>query len=207
MTFRVAGCSCPADIADLHPSFVEIAELVAATERQFVADMWDIVKGLDPAAKSWKAWDCDPIQRKALLARIDSTDALHQAARMLVIKAANEISLPLDRRLCEEKTAFVVRVFETPLRLYSIILKRIISERCDVSKPGRPNWIWDIQVSLSTSPVGRLQGLPIWLITDDRAILQASREGGTRHLIHRPNEYFALLEGPAAKFDKAVATS
>jgi hypothetical protein len=205
LVHRVATSVSPADLDDLRPVFVELAEKHAETERQFVTDMWNhVVKGLDPEAKSWRAWDDDPDRRKQLLARVNSTDGLRQAAGMLVIKAANEVGIILDQRLYAEKVALLLRAFEPPLRLFNSILKRIILDGCDLSKPGRSNWIWDIQMAFSTSPLARLEGVPVWLITDDKAILEAAKEGGARHLVHRMSEYLTLLEGDDDEFAKVA---
>ena len=172
LVHRVATSVSPTDLDELRPCFSELAEKLAETERQFVTDMWNhVVKGLDPEARSWQPWDDDPDRRKRLLARVNSTDGLRQAASMLVIKAANEVGIVLNQRLLEEKVALLLSAFEAPLRLYNSILKRIILDGCDLSRPGRPNWIWDIQMAFSTSPLARLEDVPVWLITDDKAIL------------------------------------
>ena len=208
LVHRVAASVSPTDLEELRPSFAELAKKLAETERRFVTDMWShVVKGLDPEAKSWRPSDDNPDRRKRLLARINSSDGLRQAASMLVIKAANEVGIMLDQRLLEEKVAFLLSGYEPPLRLYNSILKRIILDGCDVSKPGRPNWIWDIQMAFSTSPRARLAGVPVWLITDDKAILEAAREGGARHLVHRLSEYLTLLEGPDDQFAKVAAAA
>jgi len=208
LVHRVATSVSPTDLDELRPSFTELAEKLAGTERQFVTDMWNhVVRGLDPEARSWRPSDDDPDRRQRLLASINSTDGLRQAASMLVIKASNEVGIILDQRLLEEKMAFLLSVYEPPLRLYNSILKRIILDGCDVSKAGRPNWIWDIQMAFSTSPRARLAGVPVWLITDDKAILGAAREGGACHLVHRLSRYLTLLEGPDDQLAKVVAAA
>lgn len=112
---------------------------------------------------------------------------------MIVLKAADELKLQLDQAALEEKVNFMVTVFATPLALYNEIIQRIIMDGCDLRKKGRENWIWDTQMAFQTSPLAVLGESPIWLVTDDGAILDAASEAGAKEVVKSLVDYRAFL--------------
>jgi hypothetical protein len=184
----------PTDWAEYQPALDYLRGHVADIEKQFVEDMWQcVVLGIDPAAGSWRPLDGDPELRKRLAAAVKSELGMKLCASMVLLKAALELGLQLDTAELDEKIAFVMEVFATPLALYNEIVRRIIIDGCDLQTKNRANWIWDMQMAFQTSPAASLGDSPVWLITDDAAIIEAATEAGADSVVKSLADYRAFL--------------
>jgi len=190
----IAHSDSPADWSRYQPQLDYLKDHVAKIEDRFVQDVWQhVVLGVDPNAGSWRPLDNDPILRKRLADAVKSPLGSRLSAVMIVLNAAAELKLQLDQATLEEKVDFVMAVFATPLALYNEITRRIIMDGCDLRKESRGNWIWDTQIAFQTSPLAVLGQSPIWLVTDDGAILDAARDAGAEGVVKSLTDYRAFL--------------
>jgi hypothetical protein len=69
----------------------------------------------------------------------------------------------------------------------------LVADGLDLSKPKRVNGIWDLQIAFYASPGGLSGGLPVQLVTDDKAILQAALRSGAKSSVASSAAYFTSL--------------
>ena len=126
---------------------------------------------------------------------------------MIIAKAVHQLQIPEDQVDFDDKLRVILDEFETPLKLYTGIVRRVVADGPDLTKEKRSNCIWDIQICFSTSPYARIGDVPIWLVTKDDAMLVAASESNTRQVVRTPEEYFKLLASPVDDFRSAVEAS
>ncbi|MBK6488510.1 MAG: hypothetical protein IPF98_17030 [Gemmatimonadetes bacterium] len=82
--------------------------------------------------------------------------------------------------------------YPVPLRLYNEILARIILAP-EMSLAKRANWLWDIQLAFAVSTRLAKQGTPVWIVTSDEDIIDASVRAGASRLVRSLTDYEALV--------------
>lgn len=98
----------------------------------------------------------------------------------------------------------MLSVFPFQLRLYNVVAARVIREGLDMSRRRNRNWVWDWMIAFSTSVGAYVDGVPIWLVTDDQLILEVAAESGARRVVRTVAEYEGLLALSSEEFAAAV---
>lgn len=191
----IAADTSEASVDKIRNDLREISKVVASTESRFISDMMKYtVQGFDPSATDWSSLKADPALRKKLLSFLDSSHSLQLLAKIHVIKSylllgKNAYGAPID-----EMAKYFLERFETPLRLYNEIVRRIVMSGCDLTKKNRGNWIWDIQISFNVGTLHNLNGRNVRLITSDGDILDASQKANCGSVIYSLEEYTNKLD-------------
>jgi hypothetical protein len=166
-----------------------------------------VVRTVNPNAVSWGDAIKDTAIRNAVLAEAKSAKSYGTIAGIIVEKAAAEVKVTLTPQLMAEKTAQVVEVFHTPLRIYNQVVIDMLQRGLDMSKPKRSNTIWDYQISFSVGSCANFEGVPAWLITSDNAILKAAALVPSIPNILSMSGYLELLRSGSKRVDEAIAAS
>ncbi len=177
---------------------------VAQEEVAWVTYVWDnLVIPFAADAKGWSALQDQPLIRRGLAAYLRTPEALRSHARSMVERAATAVGITVDPPARDALVDIAVHAFSIPLRLFLLVLSRIIETGYDLSKRQHMNTLWDLQVAHAISPLGRIAGCPIWLITNDKLILDAVRGTPAALLVRSLNSYTTLVRGdPEALLDE-----
>jgi len=114
-----------------------------------------------------------------------------------LIKTTN--TLKIDLQLLSEnerkqKINYILDHFQTPIKLYQNLVCNIVDSNGElkIEKKKRPNLIWDFQICFC---VGRneIGGIPVMLVSDDGAILEAAEEFLNEGNIMKFEDYLNLL--------------
>lgn len=180
----------------IRSDFETIANYVNRVKMQFVDDILIfVVLNLNPSAKDWNPLRGDTKKRREFLNYLDSGSAIHDLARMQVIKAcqvANKDPKEID---INKYTKYVKKNFSAPLYLYNEILKKIAMSGCNLLQPKqrRWNWIWDMQI-LFGATMGTLNDKKVLLITTDSEMLKAAVNAGLGNNALKLKEYLESIE-------------
>jgi hypothetical protein len=159
-------------------------------ETQFVSDMWQyVVQQLKPATTGWAPLENDKSTRSVVLESINSKEMLSFIAHAFVIKAMVQARRNESATDVAAKAKLISDKFNTSIQLYREILKRIVETGCNIDKPERRNWIWDMQIALG---VGQMIGddhKELHLVSTDKAILRAAESSGARQYVHSLAEF------------------
>jgi hypothetical protein len=82
------------------------------------------------------------------------------------------------------------------IRLLVAVLRRLVCDgiRLDVQK--HRNTLWDTHLACCATSFSRIDRTPVWLVTNDRPILNAAEESGSRDVIMSLREYEEALRRP-----------
>jgi len=185
----------------LQAALDHLASHVIGIEQQFRDDMWQyVVLSVNPQAGSWRPLDATSPLRKQLLEVFQSDRGRNLSARMIVLKAAAQLGKSLSDSELAEKTDLVRAAFPIAVEFYNAVLTRIVEVGFDLDQGSKRNSIWDLQIAFSASPAARLQGCPVWLVTDDRLLRTAATKAGAASVIRSLVEYEALVTGSLSAF-------
>lgn len=182
-------------LANFRPIFMKLADAVAVKEQHFVEDMRQfVVKALDPNATDWNPLKGDILRRRKILEYVNSDYYLKLMAMCQVFKAQSLLGIQESNKEVANKADFVIKLFKAPLKLYLEILNRIIATGCNVEKPKRRNWIWDIQIAFCVGRGHLADNRRIILVTRDKDIVAAAKAAGCSELVMTIQEYLNVLD-------------
>jgi hypothetical protein len=208
LVLGIAHAASPEDSERYQSRIEEVAANVANQEEAQVSRFQRILSSMNEQLTE-KLGVTDPIRQTPGLAdrmaqKIESDEGMRGAAEMMVRSAAMRRSVELtleEKRELEER---MLSVFPFQLRLYNAVAARVVRQGIDMSSRRNRNWVWDWMVAFSTSVVAHVEGVAIWLITDDQLILDAAADADARGVVHTVPEYEALLALPAEEFAEAA---
>jgi hypothetical protein len=194
---HLARSTTEEEIERVRPTLISLREHRDRVEAQFVSDMQRVVMALDPASNptqpGWRPLRDNPERRRELLSRIDAGDGLPIMAETFVRRTADTLDLVIDDSEVADRAKFLLQVLTPPLHFYNALVRTLVADGLDLSKPNRVNGIWDMHIAFYASPGGLSGGLPVHLVTDDKAILQAALRSGANSSVSSSTDYFTSL--------------
>jgi hypothetical protein len=190
---RVATSESTAELAALLPTLTGLRGHIARVEAEFVDSMSDMVRHLDPAAQGWETFRTDPERRRAILSRIDAGVGLRNVAEALVKTAGRLVGATLEGEAFERRVDFALATFGTPIHFFDAIVRKLVDGGIDMSKPGRANSIWDLQIAFYGLPGSTVDGAPLVLVTDEHAIHRAAAKAGDASSVMYLRDFTASL--------------
>ena len=187
------------DRADLPGRFNELLcecrDLVLSKEERFIQSLFDgVVRTLVPEATDWFSVTQDSAIRSTLLESIDAGDGLSQIAEGTVTRMADDLGIELSEEELAEKVEVVKEAFPVPLHLFNTLIRNIVENGLDMTKKKRANSLWDFHIAFSTGTGANIDGVPIWLVTDDGEILNAAATAGATQNVKSFDEYTHVLD-------------
>lgn len=177
-----------------------LAQMNRQTESQFVGDLWTyVVKTVDPSATpgDWGPVRNDPQTRSKALAFVRSDDGRLELAVNLAQMAQDLLKISESTTATKQKARWIQKRFATAIQLYGAILERIITTGCNLDKPHRRNWVWDLRIALCVGPSHTTRGRRMLLVTGDRDILTAAEASAAADCVIGLRQYLRVL-GAAA---------
>lgn len=191
----VAGASGPENLAAEAELISGIAAQNRGQEEAWARAVFEgIVAAYVPDATTWTAIAENPEIRRKLLPQIEGDAAVRQFARMMAQHAAATVGRELTDAELTTAADMVVEAFGIPLRLIVTTIRDVVADGLDLSKSKHANTVWDLQVVHCISPVGRIDGRPGWLVTDDARIHRAARGQPAALIVRSLEEYEGLLK-------------
>jgi hypothetical protein len=83
------------------------------------------------------------------------------------------------------------------IRLHNTVLNHIIRAGIDLRKPRHSNLLWDIHIAFTAAAFTCLGITPLWLITNDRVILNAARDAQMGWAVKALSDYQAEIADPS----------
>jgi len=203
----LVSAATPDDWKPYQAAIEQIAENVVRLEEANVERFRRIL-----ASMNGKLGASDAIRRTTGLAdaiakMILSQAGMQGAAEMMVRSAAMRRGLTLSEETECELVERMLTIFPFQLRLYNAVAARVVREGIDMGGSANRNWVWDWMVAFSTSVVAHVDGIPIWLVTDDTLILDAASASGPRSVVRSLTQYEAVLELLPQEFARAIAST
>lgn len=181
-------------LANIRPIFIKLAEVMEAKERRFIEDMRRfVVKAIDPNATDWNPLKNDILRRRRMSTYVNSDHYLKLMAICQVFKTQSFLGIQESDKEVANKADFVIKLFKAPLKLYLEILNRIIQTGCNVEKPKRRNWIWDIQIAFCIGHGHLADNRRVIFVTKDKDIVAAAKAAECGELVMTTDEYLGVL--------------
>jgi hypothetical protein len=163
-------------------------------EAQFTEDMRKVVLGLDSSAVDWQPWPNDRDRRRAELSESRRGKNLPAIATAMVARAAANLDIQdLPANELRGRVQFVLDNFTTPLHFYEGLLRRTIESGIDYSRAEHANSIWDVQLCFFALPQATIEGTPVTLVSNERAIRSAAVAAGCPDRVLKMSEFRARL--------------
>ena len=179
---------------------------VQAGEDSFVDSLLTrVVKTLVPDAQEWYDVTAPTALREQLLHAIGEGKGLHQAAEGFVRRVVETFDFQCSEEMVAERTEAMKKVFPLPLHVVDDLVTSIVTRGLDMTKQKRANSLWDIHIAFSIGTGAIVDGTPLWLITDDEAILSAASAAATTETVKHLDEYREVLESDWCSFRGIVA--
>jgi hypothetical protein len=86
--------------------------------------------------------------------------------------------------------------FPLPLRIFNVLLYRVVKDGLDASQPHVANTLWDLQLAFSVPKSREISNMPLWIVTGDAIFHRAAEEAGAQHLVHGLRDYIELVRRP-----------
>lgn len=173
----------------------ECRDLVQSREEQFTQSLFDrVVRTLVPEATDWFSVTQDSPIRSTLLESISAGDGLSRIAEGTVRRIADDLGIELSQEELAEKVAVVKQAFPVPIHLFNGLVRNIVENGLDMTKQKRANSLWDFHIAFSTGTGANLDGMPIWLVTNDGEILKAAATAGATQNVKPFDEYTRILD-------------
>lgn len=173
----------------------ECRDRVLFLEERFIQSLFDgVVRTLVPEATDWPSVTQDSSIRSGLLESIAAGDGLGQIAEGTVTRMADDLGIELSEEELAEKVKVVKEAFPVPLHLFNTLVRNIVENGLDMTKKKRANYLWDFHIAFSTGTGANIDGVPIWLVTDDGDILNAAATAGATQNVKSFDEYTLVLD-------------
>ena len=172
-------------------------ETVDSIEDKFVQDMAQfVVQGFDPQARSWDAIKKNPDLLTRVNAYLDSAQSLTTLARAKVLLARQVVGRDIFAPVHDDEVETVISAFKCHLELYRRIVRKIVETGCDVTKPNKRNWVWDLQIAFALGSYTVRHGLVMDLVTGDADFAAAGKAAGFGDRVLSFDQYTARLREP-----------
>jgi hypothetical protein len=160
-----------------------------AVESQFTSDMQEAIRSMDPSASGWRPWADDADARRAHLKAVKSGKGLIHLAAALVVRAARSVGVELTEEAMHSRADYVLANFATPLLFYNGMIRKTIESGIDYSVGKHANSIWDMQLCFYALNDASVAGIPIALVSNEKAIHAAAREGSAADRVMTLTEF------------------
>jgi hypothetical protein len=197
--------TAPADLPGaFHQDLVGFRDFVREKEESFVASLFDrIVRILVPDATSWHDVTSNTTLRTGLLKAIREGKGRRHGAEGFVRRVVETFDYQCSEETIVERVAAMQEIFPVPLHVVDRLVVSIIERGLDMTRKSRANSLWDIHISFSIGTRATFDTAPLWLITDDAAILDAAKGAGSQS-VKSLNEYSRILESDWHSFRSLV---
>lgn len=164
-----------------------------AQERAFSETLFrNVVQRLAPSAGTWVDVTSPSPLRSAILAKADNGEGIPLLGRSVVIRAARHVGISLPDDEIERLAAKARAQYPVPIALLDSIIRSIIADGHDMSRPERANSLWDYEICFCIGRGTTLAGVPARLITTDNEILHAANRVNALN-VQSLSEYEALI--------------
>jgi len=181
-------------LSDIQHAFIKLSDSVKRKKEQFVEDMRSfVIQSLDPEATDWHPLKNNVLRRTKILKLINNDKYLRLAAVSQIFRTQLILNIHETNDEIERKAEFVYEHFKTPLMLYIEILRRIFTTGCNIDKPKRRNWIWDIQIAFCLGKGHFADDRTIVLVTKDKDIVNAAISAGIGDQVITTDKYIRIL--------------
>jgi len=137
---------------------------------------------------------------KAIASRQDRL----QSAEGFVRRIVEDFKFQCSEERIAERIDAMQRIFPLPLYVVDGLVTSIIERGLDMTKKDRANSLWDIHIAFSIGTDASFEGAPLWLVTDDGAIVNAPKAAATLGVKHL-DEYCAILKSGWCGFRSLIA--
>ena len=164
----------------LRPDLQMVSRVMAETEQMFAEGTRAyLMTHVEQAARDLGVV-ADPGElRAASLAYLETDQAREQLSEAHVLRARDHTSISESAEETRERARLVAKEFEAGIRLYIAMMKKILVSNWDLTKGGKgANLLWDMQVAFLVGRNHAIEGRPVFLVSGDRAIVDAASEAG-----------------------------
>jgi hypothetical protein len=174
-----------------------VAEDVAKAEENFVSNIWkNIYLSSMPKAAGWDAFIRSPSVRQQALREIGSQAAVRTTARVWLRNASRRVGLDLSQKQRTKVAARIRKELFSAIKLQNELIGRTVRDGIELRKDKHRNILWDLHTAMTVVAFARIHHTPLWLITDDRAILKAAAVTGNSDIVQSLADYERRLEAP-----------
>lgn len=206
--WSLAGSIVNDDISNLPSRYgdqlTKIADFVASAEADFIDSLWDALRVFAPQATSWQDLAQNTELRTEFLLKTEAGEGLIHIAEAFVLRTASQLDVELSPDELSEKRDMILEGFPLPIHLYDRIIRKVVETGQDMSKRKRANSLWDLQICFSTGRDATLAGAPLWLVTNDKPVIEAAKVAGTRANVKSLSEYSDILRLKWSDYRKAI---
>ena len=164
----------------LRPDLEMVSRVMAETERTFAESTRAYLMPQIEASATELGLTTDRGDlRTDSLAYLETEQARELVAEAFVLRARDHTSVRETAEETRERARFVAKEFEAGIRLYVAMMKKILVSNWDLTKGGKgANLLWDMQVAFLVGKGHAVQGRSVFLVSGDRAIVDAAHEAG-----------------------------
>jgi hypothetical protein len=179
------------------------SQYVEFREKRFAAMMDQLADTVTEAAQ--QAGCSEQEARTGLLEFIDSEEMLVFVARTRVLSLARTLELEPGSFNTEDLGRKVLQAFPVGIRFMQQITRQSIVGGVNWQRSDRANSVWDRDIAFHASRAATIEGAPVLLVTNDRAIRDAAVAVNYQPFVETLAGYLALLETRAvAKRQEAM---
>jgi hypothetical protein len=179
------------------PKLEYIKFLVDSSENEFANALKNFVQKVDPLATDWQPFKNDELKRIKLLEEIRSKKTKIGMATgyafmiyQLLISSGHKLQLTEDQGV--QFATWIADTYPEPLRLFRNVFENIVNSNYPINEKSRANFVWDIQLMFG---VGKhsIDNEKLYVVTADKAIIQAAVQEGANLSIFSLQDYLAYL--------------
>jgi hypothetical protein len=190
----IAETDSPKALRNHQPYLQQVSRYAISAEQQFADNIFrTVVARLVPGATSWGALAAEKKLRAQFIKGLESDDAVRLMAAAMVARIERQLEVTLEQESREDAIDRTIRLFPIPIRFFNSILRRVAMDGYDLGNPRNRNSLWDYQIAFSTGPEATMEGIPLWLVTDDQRILEAARDCGCASIVSDMKAYLERL--------------
>lgn len=139
--------------------------------------------------------EADPHIRSAARDFYSSDHFFYFWSRMTVVISAAIVGVPIENVRMNEASKFIRDSFEAPFRLIQTLYVKVLGHSppsIDNPKKKISNFYWDSLISFNICD-GTINGMPLYVITGDRAIQEAAETAGYKDRVLSLQDYKQAL--------------
>ena len=181
-----------------------LSDKISTQESMFVQDMREVVQQMNPACANWSPFRRDKLKRDQALVAVRDRGMPWRIALAHVRKVRALLGIPPDAPELKEMADTVLEHIPASIALYREILERLVTTGCDLSKPERANWIWDMQILMG---IGESIGNPprrVTVVTGDKAIVEAAQTASVGDCVKSLDDYLSELQAYSLALNSQV---
>lgn len=191
---RAPNLTDPAVLANLQV----FAREMARRESTWLADLQQLLQGLDPAAATTTGTPAhnDKAARKRLHKSLKSAAFGQLWATAAVIHHAGLVGIVLDSSELAGRVKFFREHFSVPFHLMVTLIQNVLGQsHVDLFSPKkkRGNFMWDAGISYVIPSAAATDGTTTQVVTADKAILAAAKSAGCAQAIVSIEDYCTVI--------------